>query len=362
MVPHIVLKKGDFVQNYLKRVNDVLYNLQRGNNYCPVPVAVFEHEYNETHGIGAFLDLDFVTRECMGIKKTRRSHNREFVELTLLFMLGNEIVEVLNKRGGILPLDNFTGNYKSVTGKNLDPTNFGFDNLENLIKELDLFVKITGQKKSIALRAIHDQLSQQVNLNREGGEPEIESEYATADDSNIVEGAASNRHTRDIKPDVIGQTNYEQGSRQSLLERSQRQEDNNQQSRMDQLARGLHPTVSPALKSLRQEQMFKSRKLKLTSFVNTKTQTWQGEGKKNSMNTRHEEEMVPSEDVIVERHEDILYSTNTPGDIITIEDSVSEVESLATDLNCSVRSGISSTSSRGRRKSRLAANFDGNDH
>ena len=65
MVSHIVQRKGEFVQNYLKRVNDVLYNLQKGNDYSPVPVPIFEHEYRETHGISAFLDLDFLTSECL---------------------------------------------------------------------------------------------------------------------------------------------------------------------------------------------------------------------------------------------------------------------------------------------------------
>ena len=45
MIPHIALKRGEFVQNYLRRVNYVLYSLQRGNDYCPVPVAVFKSEY-----------------------------------------------------------------------------------------------------------------------------------------------------------------------------------------------------------------------------------------------------------------------------------------------------------------------------
>ena len=99
---------------------------------------------------------------------------------------------------------------------------------------------------------------------------------------------------------------------------------------MDQLARGLHPTVSPALKSLWQEQMFKSRKLKLTSFVNTKTQTWQGwsEGDKYTMETRQEQDIPPTDDPSVERNADVQYSMSTPGDIITIEDSMSEADTL----------------------------------
>ena len=58
----IALRKGEFVQHYLKRVNDVLYSIQRGNDYCLVPVPIFEHQYRESYGIEAFLDLDFVMR------------------------------------------------------------------------------------------------------------------------------------------------------------------------------------------------------------------------------------------------------------------------------------------------------------
>ena len=207
MVPHIALKKGEFVQNYLKRVNDVLYSLQRGNDYCPVPVAIFEHEYRESYGAGAFLDLDFVARECNGIRKTRRAFDREFLELNLLFVLGNEIVEVLNKRGGVVLMTSLISNYKSVTGKNLDPTNYGFDNLENLINELNLFVKISGKKKSVVLRSIHNQMSERMNPNRQSVEQEEETEYATADDNNARDRVpCSNYQRQNTTPDVIVET------------------------------------------------------------------------------------------------------------------------------------------------------------
>ena len=340
-------------------MNDVLYSIQRGNDYCPVPVPIFEHQYRESYGIGAFLDLDLVTMECKGIRKTSRSFDREFLELNLLFMLGNEIAEVLNKRGGIILLTNLVGTYKSVTSKNLDPTNYGFDKLENLIRELDLFVKITGKKKSVVLRSIHHQMSERMNQDRQSTEREDESEYATADEVNIMGGASGSSplYRHNIKPDIIGETHQRQ-------ERRPNEEAVNQptfSARMDHLARGLHPTVSPALKSLRQEQLFKSRKLKLTSFVNTKTQTWQGriEGDKYTMEIRHEQDIPAVDD------EGCEYSTNTPGEIITIEDSMSEAESMPADLNTSilsVSSSTSNTSGRGRRKSRLAANFSGNEH
>jgi hypothetical protein len=235
---------------------------------------------------------------------TSRALDREFLELTSLFMLGNEIVEVLIKRGGILPLENIYENYKSITGKNLDPTIFGFDNLENLMKKLDLFVNIIGKKKSIALRSIHNQLAQRVNQNRDRVEQEIvESEYATADENNSVEGAGatSNIHSNNVKPDIIGETNFATESRKGILERRQEQEDLNQQ------------TSSTKVGSLTKGS---SRKLKLTSFVNTNTKTWQGrgEGSKYKMDIKHEKDKAQSEDLTL----------NAPGDIITIEESMIE--------------------------------------
>ena len=80
------------------------------------------------------------------------------------------------------------------------------------------------------------------------------------------------------------------------------------------------------------------------------------------METRHKQDITPMDDASVEMNADVQYSTNTPGDIITIEDSMSEAESLASDLNNSIHSVVSTTSSRGRKKSRLAANFSGNEH
>eukprot|EP00090_Calanus_glacialis_P038632 TRINITY_DN6735_c0_g1_i1.p1 TRINITY_DN6735_c0_g1~~TRINITY_DN6735_c0_g1_i1.p1 ORF type:complete len:241 (+),score=68.38 TRINITY_DN6735_c0_g1_i1:97-723(+) len=208
-------------------------------------------------------------------------------------------------------------------------------------------------------------MSERMNQNRQSNEREEESEYATADGVDVMDGASASsplyRHS--IKPDIIGETHQSQ-------ERRPNKDAVNQptfSARMDHLARGLHPTVSPALKSLRQEQLFKSRKLKLTSFVNTKTQTWQGrsEGDKYTMETRHGQDIPAVDDDGSEKNENIEYSTNTPGDIITIEDSMSEAESMPADLNTSilsVNSTTSNTSGRGRRKSRLAANFSGNEH
>ena len=102
---------------------------------------------------------------------------------------------MLNKRGGIILL--------SETGKILDATNYGFDNLE-----LNLFVKITGKKKSVVLQSIHNKVSEQMNQNRQSTEREEESEYATADEVNAMDGASAlfPLHRHNIKPDIIGET------------------------------------------------------------------------------------------------------------------------------------------------------------
>ena len=182
------------------------------------------------------LFLTFVTRECSGIR------NPPYL------LLGNGIAEVLNKRGGIILL--------SETGKILDATNYGFDNLE-----LNLFVKITGKKKSVVLQSIHNKVSEQMNQNRQSTEREEESEYAKADEVNAMERASapSPPYRHNITPDIIGETHQRQESRQETRPNEEAVNQLIFSTRMDHLARGLHPTVSPALKSLRKEQLFKSR-------------------------------------------------------------------------------------------------------
>ena len=83
------------------------------------------------------------------------------------------------------------------------------------------------------------------------------------------------------------------------------------------------------------------------------------------METRHGQDIPAVDDDGCEKNESVEYSTNTSGNIITIEDSMSEAESMSADLNTiilSVSSSTINTSGRGRRNSRLAANFSGNEH
>ena len=123
-------------------------------------------------------------------------------------MVGNEIVEMLIQRGGILPLENVYNTYKLRTGKNLDPTNFGFNNLEYLMKVLDIFVKIIGKKKSIALTTIQEQLAQRVIQQRYNPEQAIESEHIIADENDVEQDPGSNNiQTNNMTPDVVVETN-----------------------------------------------------------------------------------------------------------------------------------------------------------
>jgi len=310
-VPHIALRKGDFVQNYLSMVNDVLFSLQKENNFSPVPVPVFANRYTEVHGgAEAYLDLDFAMRECTGIKKTRRAFGREFLELSSLFLLGHEMVEVLTKKGGILPLENIYGNYKSVTGKNLDPTIFGFDSLENLLKELDLFVKIMGKKKSIALRSVHIQNTQRIVQQRYNPVNVEGTENATADEHDEVRVqtiAPSDKMT----PDIIGETNGRM-----------------REGRDEMKSPAPHPHLAGCLSS------GSAGKLRLTSFVGGNSQA----GLTDRMETENDKSKVK-----------VSVSTVTTDDIVTIEDSVSDAES---DLP-----RLSNTAGKERKKSRLAANF-----
>ena len=74
------------------------------------------------------------------------------------------------------------------------------------------------------------------------------------------------------------------------------------------------------------------------------------------MGTAYDQDIPVVGDDGLDNTEDLQFSSNTSGDIITIEDSLSEAESSVADQNSS---STSTTSRRGRKKSRLAANFSG---
>jgi len=333
MVSHIVLRKGEFVQNYLNRVNDVLYVLQKENDDSPVSLSLFENKYRAIHGSQAYLDTNFAMRECPGIKKTSRAFGREFIELSPVFILGNEIVEVLTRRGGIIPIENIYGYYKSATGKNLDPTAFGFESLEKLLKNLDMFVKIMGKKKSIALKSIHVQQTERVIQQRSNPEQNFESGAAIEEEG---DGTKTEMKRKNKTPDIIGEANN--AVRKETEGRGHENLFNDQTT----------PTMTGYFSS------GSSGKMKLTSFVNSPPPSWQ----------RKDEKYIPKFDTESNKPEhklEIVGGNDEKEDIITIEESLSEAESENNDgLNKNMtQSGLSDSVKREKKKNRLAANFGG---
>ena len=66
MVLHILLRKGEFVQNYLKRMNYVLHNIYRGMITFQYQSLYLNVNIEKVMESGLF--LTFVTRECSGIR------------------------------------------------------------------------------------------------------------------------------------------------------------------------------------------------------------------------------------------------------------------------------------------------------
>jgi len=278
--PHVVTKHGTFVQQYLTRVNQVLYKCLKNNNYGPnlVSVPQLRKTYKETYGHEAFLDIDLVVGAGLGVKYHPGSdqQGQQLLHLNNHFILGNEIIDVLEERGGIVPLDSFLGAYKSFTDKNLDPTEFGFNSVENLISNLHWLVSMRG--RSVVLKSLDNQME---TRERSCG--------------------------HSSKPDVVAQTRDEDG-------------------RLFQLAKSHGNISGSAMRSLRQETMFKTSKLKLTGFINENIST-------------------EDKDAFDEKDEEVMTSTNT-GDIVTVETDASDIE-------INVRNDP--TPQKGRKKSRMAA-------
>ena len=136
----------------------MLYKCLKDNDFEPVPRTVFERVYREKHGSESFLDIDLALSNSSGIRCLTDSQGQHLLGLSRHFMLGNEIVEVLKSRGGVVPLENLLGAYKKATGRNLDPTCHGADTLERLLAEqLHHFVSVRG--RSVVLRAVDTQLT-----------------------------------------------------------------------------------------------------------------------------------------------------------------------------------------------------------
>ena len=253
----------------------MLYNCLKRNNFCPIPVKEFEESYRREYGEETFFDLDLAASQCPGLSFVRHQ-DLDFIDLTPHFRLGNEMVEIVRGRGGVVSLDSLLGAYNSVTGRNIDPTSYGFSSLEQLISSYQLLLSLTG-RNTVVLRSLSQQL---------------------------LSGRAQ------PKPDLVSQASQADGARLLSLACNH----------------GPPPgsTVSPALRSVRQEGMFKSARLSLTECISQPR-------RHNHLEEEEEEE-----------EEKELVMLGSRGDIVTVETDTSDAESVL-------------SRERGRKKSRMAA-------
>ena len=242
------------------------------NNFCPIPVQELEENYRKQFGEETFFDLELTDRPNSGIY-CERHQDVDYIQLTKHYMLGNEIVEIVRSRGGVLALDSLLAAYRSQTGRNIDPTSQGFSSLEQLISSYQLLLSLTG-RKTVVLRSLSHQLSSQA------------------------------------QPDLVSHSQAEGVRLLSLA-----------------CNHGPPPgssVVSPALRSVRQEGMFKSARLSLTECISQPTTA-------RPHNTMEDQE-----------GEEELVMLGSRGDIVTVETDTSDAESVL-------------SRERGRKKSRMAA-------
>ena len=282
----------------------------KDNDLRLLPVPVFERSYKESHGHTAFLDIDLVLESLPGVRLL--PGRPPVLEINDHFILGNEIVEVVKRRGGVIQLDSFYAAYKSSTGKNLDPTAQGCASLESLIASYDHLLSLRG--RSIILRSVDTQLTARAQARPD-----------------LIAGTRDN---------IAGARDTTPGARDSSG------------CRLYQLATcqpGGSSLVSPALRSVRQETMFKGAKLKLTDCIASKEPA---SPVTKRVTMKQEEPEVEAEDMV-------MMSTNSR-DIVTVDTDTSDAESVySVKTNNSSSSATTTTtcpvSTRGRKKSRMAA-------
>ena len=205
-----------------------------------------------------------------------------------------------------------------MTNKNLDPTVHGFDSVENLILSFDDLL-LTIRDRAVMLKDVDQQLQTRAR-------PEVRS-----------------------RPDVVAGTRDEE-----LYQLATRD--------------SVSTVVSPALRSVRQETMFKGSKLKLTgclSNTNKETSTVLLYSRANELreaSERHvtletrEDDEDDNEDVSVESESMVMTSSrHCHDDIVTVETDTSDAESSVSSNRKPTTTTTTTTTSRGRKKSRMAA-------
>ena len=284
----------------------------KDNDWRLLPVPVFERSYKESHGHTAFLDIDLVLESLPGVRLL--PGRPPVLEINEHFILGNEIVEVVKRRGGVVQLESFYAAYKSATAKNLDPTAHGFASLESLISSYDHLLSLRG--RSIILRSVDTQLAARAQA----------------------------------RPDLIA------GTRDNITGTRDNITRDTSGSRLYQLATcqpGGSSLVSPALRSVRQETMFKGAKLKLTDCI----------GSREPASPVTKRVTMKEEEPEVEAEEMVMMSSNS-SDIVTVDTDTSDAESVysvSTNNSSSSAATTATTSTtgpvstRGRKKSRMAA-------
>ena len=299
----------------------MLYKCLKDNDWRLLPVPVFERSYKESHGHTAFLDIDLILESLPGVRLL--PGRPPVLEINEHFILGNEIVEVVKRRGGVVQLESFYAAYKSATAKNLDPTAHGFASLESLISSYDHLLSLRG--RSIILRSVDTQLAA-----RAQARPDLIA--GTRDNINL------SRDNMVQARDNISGTRDTSGSRLYQLATCQP---------------GGSSLVSPALRSVRQETMFKGAKLKLTDCI----------GSREPASPVTKRVTMKEEEPELEAEEMVMMSTNT-SDIVTVDTDTSDAESVYSVQTNNSSSSAATTattsitgpvSTRGRKKSRMAA-------
>ena len=85
----------------------------KDSNYQPVSRAQFSNIFKASHGHESFLDIDLLLALCPGVELINNDsgvNNDQLLSLTHHYIVGNEIVEVVQRRGGVLMLGKGSNN------------------------------------------------------------------------------------------------------------------------------------------------------------------------------------------------------------------------------------------------------------
>jgi len=150
--PHVCLKRSPFLNAYVMNIVDLLVKF-RNQNLLKVPFRQLFSEYQNLHGPDAFFDLRLLSDLYPeGVKITENKEGEMTVEVTDLFVVGDETLKILEDSRGMMTLDNLISILKYESWSNC-VYGKSYSKIKKVLEKLEPFMVVRDEpfKKKTAV-------------------------------------------------------------------------------------------------------------------------------------------------------------------------------------------------------------------